>query len=261
MRRIFIGDTHGCFVELAELLNKVKPTVGDHIVFLGDLIHKGPKSKDVLTLITTLKMFSLRKMASRITVITGNHEEKHLRWFSNEERRLLNGTPNPMKHVKEYPSLILCKSEIEVMSDSYICKKFGNIWAVHGGMPGNLQEAPKDLHYQDWLALKGKERNLIGKIMRVRFQNGEGKPLGLGTHTAEDKYWADTYDGRYGTVVFGHNPFMQSEPRKFPHAIGIDLGCALGGHLCALIEEQGCISYETVKAKNTYAGRANWLYE
>ena len=47
-RLIVIGDVHGCAVELAELLVKIKYSQGrDQLVFVGDLVNKGPHSPQV----------------------------------------------------------------------------------------------------------------------------------------------------------------------------------------------------------------------
>ena len=41
-RLIFIGDVHGCIDELRRLLDKTKyDSKTDHVVFVGDLVHKG----------------------------------------------------------------------------------------------------------------------------------------------------------------------------------------------------------------------------
>ncbi|KAK5311473.1 hypothetical protein LTR70_008764 [Exophiala xenobiotica] len=48
-RLIFIGDIHGCMDELQALLAKVEYNQDqDHIVALGDMINKGPKSREVV---------------------------------------------------------------------------------------------------------------------------------------------------------------------------------------------------------------------
>ena len=49
-----IGDIHGCFDELVQHLELIKqnatlqPSGPKHIVFLGDLMDRGPKSKEVI---------------------------------------------------------------------------------------------------------------------------------------------------------------------------------------------------------------------
>lgn len=39
-RTIFIGDVHGCFDELVELMSILKPTKTDRVIFLGDIMNK-----------------------------------------------------------------------------------------------------------------------------------------------------------------------------------------------------------------------------
>ncbi len=61
-----IGDVHGYFETLQELLKKLDYTDDDVIIFMGDLIDKGPNSKAVFELVTKAEnFFSIR----------GNHEE------------------------------------------------------------------------------------------------------------------------------------------------------------------------------------------
>jgi len=64
-RTIVIGDIHGCYDELKELLKKVKLKKTDRVVAVGDLVSKGPKTTQVLDLFMTDERFS--------TVI-GNHD-------------------------------------------------------------------------------------------------------------------------------------------------------------------------------------------
>jgi hypothetical protein len=46
-RVICVGDVHGCILELIDLLRAVDYHPGDLVLFLGDLVSKGPKSVDV----------------------------------------------------------------------------------------------------------------------------------------------------------------------------------------------------------------------
>lgn len=86
--------------------------------------------------------------------------------------------------------------------------------------------------------------------------------LKLGTQEPGDPYWADIYDGRFGKVIFGHNPFTGEYPRCFPHAIGIDLGCVHGGYLAAAIcEKPHELKFVTVKAYKEYAPHPSWIYD
>lgn len=268
-RTIFIGDVHGCVDELKQLLKKVQLQPGDRIVFLGDLLHKGPDSQGVFQLVTELQT------QFEVDVICGNHEEKHLRWLRSEERCRAAGTENTMSHVEEYPGIAISSNAMNIMSNSYIAKAYDKVTAVHGGIPSTLEELQYITHDQ-WLQLKTKKREALGQVLRTRYLAGpnrtrtnskgtvksivEGSMLPLGKQQEGDPYWADIYDGRFGIVVFGHNPFMQSCPAIFPNAIGIDLGCVHGGYLCALILD-GTISFKTVKAAREYKQRPHWVYD
>ena len=41
-RHIFIGDIHGCYAELVDLLAKIDVQDGDRLMALGDMTRKGP---------------------------------------------------------------------------------------------------------------------------------------------------------------------------------------------------------------------------
>ncbi len=50
-RVAIIGDVHGCYDELQELVSKCH---ADALVFVGDMINKGPKSLETLAFIKAL---------------------------------------------------------------------------------------------------------------------------------------------------------------------------------------------------------------
>ena len=50
-RLVIVGDVHGCALELAKLLVSIKYDRNrDRLVFVGDLVNKGPDSLKVYTL-------------------------------------------------------------------------------------------------------------------------------------------------------------------------------------------------------------------
>ena len=42
-----VGDIHGCYDELMALMEKVELQGNDRVISVGDLISKGPKSREV----------------------------------------------------------------------------------------------------------------------------------------------------------------------------------------------------------------------
>jgi serine/threonine protein phosphatase 1 len=69
MKTYAIGDVHGCLTALETLLAKIPLKPDDQIVFLGDLIDRGPDSRGVVELILRLRQ------ERPVQVILGNHEE------------------------------------------------------------------------------------------------------------------------------------------------------------------------------------------
>lgn len=70
MRTIVVGDIHGCYAELLQLLAKVEITEEDCLISLGDIVDRGADS---------VKVYNFLKNRPNTIVLMGNHERKHLR--------------------------------------------------------------------------------------------------------------------------------------------------------------------------------------
>src|SRR5256712_13056911 len=81
-RTIVVGDIHGCFDELTDLLGLIKLKNNDRVVAVGDLITKGPKDAEVLDL-----FISDRRFSSGV----GNHDRKIRQKMRGEPMRLTKG--------------------------------------------------------------------------------------------------------------------------------------------------------------------------
>lgn len=69
-RTLVIGDIHGCWAELQELLEAAAITPEDTVISVGDLVDRGPEPGPVVDLFRT---------RPNSLAITGNHERKHVR--------------------------------------------------------------------------------------------------------------------------------------------------------------------------------------
>jgi hypothetical protein len=69
-RVIAIGDVHGCIDELQDLLRLCDYQPGDQVVFLGDLVSKGPDSISVVQMAREIGAIGVR----------GNHDFEVIRW-------------------------------------------------------------------------------------------------------------------------------------------------------------------------------------
>ena len=67
-RVLVIGDIHGCVDALNALIDCVKPTANDTLIFLGDYVDHGPDSSAVLD-----RMIEL-KADHNIVTLHGNHD-------------------------------------------------------------------------------------------------------------------------------------------------------------------------------------------
>ncbi len=266
MRTIIIGDVHGCIDELLELLNKTKYAPGDdRLIFLGDLVDRGPDSAAVVKLVRELKAECLM----------GNHEEKHLRYRRHEARVATQpGYVNPMKpynekRLAEYHSLrdedwnFLEKLPYFIRLDSHMA-------LVHAGaMPSISLEHQKPNH-----------------LMRLRYINkATGKMVSLNEINSiidpdemirNYDFWADIWTGPE-ILIYGHNayPEVRHSLRVLwdacdvtdstiksgvgIRAIGIDTGCCFGWKLTALVMTPGCrIDIVSVPARREYHPYRAW---
>jgi diadenosine tetraphosphatase ApaH/serine/threonine PP2A family protein phosphatase len=245
MRHIIIGDVHGCIFELESLLERVHLSHEDVLYFIGDLISKGPNSVAVVK-----KAFSLSQHF-RVVLILGNHEEKFLRYLKNKQ--LSEKVVMSMQNTEEFKILAaqLSDDEINFLQNSYLYFSIPDTkyLLVHGGILPNSQ---MDRPATKLSEFSGKILGKMRLLTMTRMISKEGKFLGL-NETEEGMYfWADKYDGRYGKIVFGHQPFVGKDVKYFPNAIGIDTGCVFGGTLSAVIIEKESIIQLCVAAHKVY---------
>ena len=78
-RTVIVGDVHGCAAELRGLLDRVAFASGDRLVFVGDLVARGPDSRGVLDIART----------TGALIVRGNHEQKLLDWHTQRAAWIL----------------------------------------------------------------------------------------------------------------------------------------------------------------------------
>lgn len=247
MRHIIIGDTHGCIDELRCLLEEVHPKISDRLYFIGDLIDRGPDSAGTVKYV--------RKLAEkyRTTLILGNHEEKFLRYLDH----FRTGTEalKKMKGVETYARLVeeLDEDDIRFLANSFINYNIPeeNSLLLHGGIPGNCQSDLSINHAYSPHVLKSQKG--LDLILKTRFLDCEGNFVSLGSEGADSRFWAETYDGRFGRIFFDHHAVTGEKPVCYPFAVNLDTGCVFGGHLTASILENGQVHFKSVKAFKMYS--------
>ncbi len=231
-RTCIIGDVHGMTDALKALVNELTLTPNDTLVSLGDLVDKGPDSIGTVRFLGELQ----RNAPFKTVLVEANHEDRHLRYHRNLAER-----PKIAQQMAQLaPQLVELEAKL-TEGDRIFLKSAVLFWrvpshnvlCVHGGIPGNMEQFPIDL--EAMAGLPKKQRSFLRQILRTRYiDKNTGAFLSLGKEQPDDPFWADVYDGRFGHVVFGHQPFFDG-PREFPHATGIDTGAAHGHALTALV--------------------------
>ncbi len=221
-RTLVVGDVHGCLAELDDLLRALgHAPERDRLVFLGDLLDRGPDPIGVLR--------RVREIGAEC--VLGNHEEKHLRFAAHEARRQTDRSyripMKPFEGRRAAEHAQLTRDDLLWLAGLPRFVVLGGGWvAVHAGfVPG------RPLHAQppDW-------------TIRLRYVDAAGKPVPRARGDVGEpgvRRWALAWTGPE-SVVYGHFPQRldlpkRDEPRAGVVCLGIDTGCVYGGRLTALV--------------------------
>ncbi len=215
-----IGDVHGCFDELLILLESLGYRIsqanqafevyhpeGRKLVFLGDLVDRGPKTPQVLR----LAMAAVQ--AGDAYCLAGNHDAKLIKALQGHNVSMTHGLDESMRQLEAESPEFRAKvvSFLHALPSHYVFDG-GGLVAAHAGLR-------EDMHGRD----SGKVRMfcLYGQT------TGETDEFGLPIRHP----WADDYRGR-AMVIYGHTPV--AEPQWQNNTLCIDTGCVFGGRLTAL---------------------------
>jgi bis(5'-nucleosyl)-tetraphosphatase (symmetrical) len=236
---VVVGDVHGCIDELKELLKTIQYNKSQiRLVFLGDLVHRGPSTLEVVRKVRELD----------VECIMGNHEDKLLRWRKHEAINKLFGKKNPMKAISDSERIAnesLLEDDLTWMQSLPLKLNLGNNWwAVHAGVEPRFSL----------------DRQSSSQIMRVRFVNQEGVAQSLNPDKSQPEgtvYWTEQWKGPEN-IVYGHCVHDLEKPRydfcpSNAICLGIDTGCCFGGHLTAVLFRDTGMEFVQVKAKRKYS--------
>ena len=216
----FIGDVHGCFDELIELLAKLgyveQPggawthPAGRKLVFVGDLVDRGPKVPEVMRLV----MESVK--AGSALSVPGNHDVKFMRKVWGKNVQLTHGLAETVAQFETYEAN--CRGFTRVAAEfidslvSHYVLDDGRLVVAHAGMKESMQ---------------GRGSGAVREFALYGETTGETDEFGLPVR----HNWAADYRGS-AMVVYGHTPVPQ--PEWLNQTINIDTGCVFGGKLTAL---------------------------
>ncbi len=218
-----IGDIHGCFKELTELLDKLgydvdfengliaRPIVGRCLIFTGDFTDRGPEPVRVLKLVID----AVR--SGTAWSVRGNHEEKLL-------QKLRKGTPAKEEVMMTIDAVKtegigFVREVVDFIEElPYVILLRDDILIAHAGLKEQLQN------------LDTQDRKMQGKIRTMAIYGDiTGRQLEDGRPERLD--WAAEYRGRR-TVIYGHSIIDKVLWRN--NTVNIDTGCFNTGILTAV---------------------------
>lgn len=221
MKFDIIGDIHGCYEELMELVEKLGYRIhqgipvhseGRQLAFVGDAMDRGPHS------IKTLELLFAMQDASSLYYSPGNHCNKFYRYVMGNDVKITHGLETTVAELdKRSPEerrqiLQRYKSFYEALP---LFQKLegGQLIVAHAGILEEMIHAPLSKRTHTFV--------LYGDISGETLPNG--RPV--------RRDWAKRYNGN-PVIVYGHTPVPK--PRFKNNTVNIDTGCIFGGQLTAL---------------------------
>lgn len=219
-----IGDVHGCCDELEALLEKLGYAVswsgdggarscsiaaahGRRAVFVGDLVDRGPRSPDVLRLVSAMVT------GGTGLCVPGNHDVKFLRWLSGRNVKATHGLSLTIEQMQAEPPDF--RAAMRTFIDglvSHLWLDGGRLVVAHAGIRADMI---------------GRSSGAVREFCLYGDTTGETDEFGLPVR----HNWAAEYQGETA-VVYGHTPVLQAE--WLNGTMCLDTGCVYGGNLTAL---------------------------
>ncbi len=183
---LIIGDIHGNLPSLIKIKEKIDEIKPEMILFLGDIVDRGPYQLECLCFILCLKITE----PERYFLLKGNHETIEVNRYYGFLDVLMNkfGDTERIKYLLElYNSLSIC---------AIINKK---IFCVHGGIPEDIEIINK-------LKKLDKKPNLMSdpEISNEVFQMIWNDPIELEAFP----YFVDNFRGE-GIKQYGYKAFEE----------------------------------------------------
>ncbi|EDX86468.1 Ser/Thr protein phosphatase family protein [Synechococcus sp. PCC 7335] len=144
-RRIFIGDVHGHYDGLMQLVAMVSPLPTDTLHFVGDLIDRGPLSAKVVEFV---------RQGNHICVL-GNHEHLLLNAFPEEDPNIAAFQSwiksGGQSTLTSYPNTETLLEDVEWFRTLPFSLDLGDVFLVHAGLNPHKSLADQNLIDYCWI--------------------------------------------------------------------------------------------------------------
>ena len=240
-----IGDVHGCYEELTELLDQLgyiatESSEGDPLsgpvyghphgrraIFLGDIADRGPR------ILESLKLVYSMVRSGQALCVPGNHDMKLMRKLGGKDVQITHGLAETLAEIEALPEEdrpIVTRNLREFLYGlvSHYVLDGGRLVVAHAGLVQTMQ---------------GRGSGKVREFCLYGETTGETDEFGLPVR----HNWAAEYRG-LAMVVYGHTPIV--EPQWLNRTVNIDTGCVFGGKLTALRYPEK--EFVSVRARHTY---------
>lgn len=200
MKKFVIGDVHGNYAELMDLLDKINPNLRqDKLIYLGDYIDRGPQSYKVIRFLIDLQN---KYGKEHVVLLRGNHEDMAIENIEHGRIDCFNGYDITfMDFIKNNDSI---ENYYEFFKGLPLYYEDESFIYVHGGIKPGIAMEKQDDYDLLWI----REEFFESSLTFI-------KP-----------------------VIFGHTPTINIigtfSPFIKKDRIGIDTGIVYGGRLTAL---------------------------
>lgn len=218
-RVLVIGDIHGCYTALNELVGEIDQKI--LYVFCGDYLDRGIEEKDTVNFILE------HKDDDNFIFIEGNHENRIREWFNDDWKIKKDGSKSIPKIWKKTVKDI-CDGLNEKELDKF--KK-------------DISEWTRKLRAAYAFSFCGKKYFVchagISSLPKMTYISAKQLIHGVGYYDTEiDEIWENSYNKglcRDFTQIHGHRKTSSTD-----HSICLEGGVERGGKLCAYsISKQG----------------------
>jgi bis(5'-nucleosyl)-tetraphosphatase (symmetrical) len=237
-----VGDVQGCADELEDLLVEVRFATGaDHLICVGDLVNRGPKSLDVLRL--------MRKLGAE--TVLGNHEIYLLGVASGSSTRYPD-TLDDLLAADDLPELLdwlVDRPEPLVIVRDWV--------VVHAGLPPRFA-VPEDARAANaavraaWCSSAQLDERVaairsdptVRFLTRVRYCDETGR-MPKDDDVIDPPGYHPWFEHRTPGphIAFGHWARLDPRRAQRPDLRFLDTGCVYGGRLTGwLVEEDRIVS-------------------
>ncbi|GLS17466.1 polynucleotide kinase-phosphatase [Labrys miyagiensis] len=215
-----IGDVHGCADELRALMEKlgygiegegdgitITAPEGRKLVFVGDLVDRGPKTPEVLRIV-------IAACEAGIALVTqGNHDRKLSRWMAGRKVQVNHGLQDSIEQLSAEPPAFMARVKA-FMDDlrSHYWLDGGRLAVAHAGLKEEMI---------------GRGSPAVREFALYGETTGETDEFGLPVRLD----WASAYRGKTA-VIYGHTPVPEAD--WLNNTLCTDTGCVFGGKLTAL---------------------------